>query len=255
MPFVRTVFGYSPVPQRINEPKSLYQSPSGAQGSVTTQQRSFCRSSRVIALSATRSRRCSHSGRGRLTKRIFGNRASPEDRADQIFADFAPRSRILFRHEPLIDRRQPGPRCRLRFNTPLGKRYQGPAHCHISFLGHAPDFTRELRRDRYTLPHGSSRPWARWFASGLHNFYDIVQSAPLWCTPKTLRVSAWWVWIGKAFGPSLRRLGPSARSLSPLRSRPFPAAPRGLPCPARALRAKKCIAIGKVVLFCRTTYK
>ncbi len=29
MPFFRTVFAYSPVPQVINDPKSLYQSPSG----------------------------------------------------------------------------------------------------------------------------------------------------------------------------------------------------------------------------------
>jgi hypothetical protein len=32
MPLVSTVRGYSPKPQILNEPKSLYQSPSGANG-------------------------------------------------------------------------------------------------------------------------------------------------------------------------------------------------------------------------------
>jgi hypothetical protein len=35
-PLWRTVFGYSPVPQRTKEPKSLHQPPSGGCGSVTT---------------------------------------------------------------------------------------------------------------------------------------------------------------------------------------------------------------------------
>ena len=36
MPLVSTVFGNSPVPQIMNEPKSLYQSPSGAHGAAFT---------------------------------------------------------------------------------------------------------------------------------------------------------------------------------------------------------------------------
>ena len=36
MPFVSTVRGYSPEPHSLNEPKSLYQSPSGAYGSDLT---------------------------------------------------------------------------------------------------------------------------------------------------------------------------------------------------------------------------
>jgi hypothetical protein len=137
---LRTVFEYSPVPHSRKEPKSLYQSPSGACGSVTTQARSLCRSSRVIACSATRSRMCSHNG-------------SSEDRPDQIFADFALPGRISFRHELLICRRQFGPRCRLRFHAPLGKCHQGPTHGHIALLRHTPDFTRELRRHSHTLTH------------------------------------------------------------------------------------------------------
>jgi hypothetical protein len=39
MPPVKTVFGTSPEPQIINEPKSLYQSPAGAHGPVFTQSR------------------------------------------------------------------------------------------------------------------------------------------------------------------------------------------------------------------------
>ena len=37
IPFFKTVFAYSSVPQRMNDPKSLYQSPAGACGSVLTQ--------------------------------------------------------------------------------------------------------------------------------------------------------------------------------------------------------------------------
>ena len=37
MPCANTVFGNSPEPQIVNDPKSLYQSPSGAQGPVFTQ--------------------------------------------------------------------------------------------------------------------------------------------------------------------------------------------------------------------------
>jgi hypothetical protein len=36
MPLVSTVFGSSPEPQIMNEPKSLYQSPSGAHGEAFT---------------------------------------------------------------------------------------------------------------------------------------------------------------------------------------------------------------------------
>jgi hypothetical protein len=37
MPCANTVFGNSPEPQIVNDPKSLYQSPSGAHGPVFTQ--------------------------------------------------------------------------------------------------------------------------------------------------------------------------------------------------------------------------
>jgi len=37
IPLASTVFRYSPEPQRMNEPKSSYQSPSGANGSAATQ--------------------------------------------------------------------------------------------------------------------------------------------------------------------------------------------------------------------------
>ena len=37
IPFPRTVLGSSPEPQIIKDPKSLYQSPSGAQGPALTQ--------------------------------------------------------------------------------------------------------------------------------------------------------------------------------------------------------------------------
>ena len=168
IPCFSTVFGYSPVPQMMNEPKSLYQPPSGAHGSVMTQLRSLCRSSRVIARSATRFRMCSHNGRGRLANRIFGNRRSPEDRPDQIFADFDLLRRVPFGHEVLVGSRESAACCGLRFDASLGKRYQRPTHGHVAFLCHAPHFTHELRRDRHTLSYGRSLPTDCGFPSSLH---------------------------------------------------------------------------------------
>ncbi len=84
-PFSRTVFGNLPFPHRKNEPKSLYQSPSGAEGPVRTHacnaRRSFARKS------AAQSTRCSKWGqtpRGRSENCIFGNRILPEYGVDQI---------------------------------------------------------------------------------------------------------------------------------------------------------------------------
>src|ERR1017187_7573916 len=48
MPPVNTVFGNSPEPQIMNEPKSLYQSPAGAQGPAFTQSCNRRRSWREI---------------------------------------------------------------------------------------------------------------------------------------------------------------------------------------------------------------
>ena len=102
MPFASTVFGNSPEPQIMNDPKSLYQSPSGAHGPAFTQ---FCkrrRSWREIWRSSTRARMCSQTGRGRLENRIFGKGVLPEDRPDQVFPGFAFAIRIGLRHEPAI---------------------------------------------------------------------------------------------------------------------------------------------------------
>ena len=56
IPFSRTVFGNLPVPQRMKEPKSLYQSPSGATGPVRTQDWSRWRSPIEMRRSSTRCR-------------------------------------------------------------------------------------------------------------------------------------------------------------------------------------------------------
>ena len=67
----------------------LYQSPSGACGSVSTQFFNYYNSENEIARSATRSKMCCQTGPGRLANRIFGNRVLPEDRADQILPRLA----------------------------------------------------------------------------------------------------------------------------------------------------------------------
>ena len=190
MPFFRTVFGYSPVPQMMKEPKSLYQSPSGAHGSVTTQFWSRCRSSRVIARSATRSRMCSHTARGRLAKRIFGSRASPEDRSDQIFAGFAFPRGIAFRHELLVSSCESGPRRRFGLDSAFRKRHQRPAHRHVALFRHAPDFTRKRRRHRHALPDGAGSRPDGCFASSLHNFIMIqMHHTGALCTYSSLSTS------------------------------------------------------------------
>src|SRR4051794_39691920 len=85
MPFVKTVLAYSPLPHNLNDPKSLYQSPSGAKGSDLTHTCKRWRSERGIRRSSTRSSRCCQTPRGRSEKRIFGNCVCPEDGADQRF--------------------------------------------------------------------------------------------------------------------------------------------------------------------------
>jgi hypothetical protein len=97
MPFVSTVFGNSPEPRIMNEPKSLYQSPSGAVGPAFTQSCNRRRSGREMRRSSTRLRICSQTGCGRLEKRILGysvlrilgNSVLSEDRPDQILSRFS----------------------------------------------------------------------------------------------------------------------------------------------------------------------
>src|ERR1039457_3575207 len=89
MPFVSTVFGTSPEPPIVNDPKSLYQSPSGAHGPAFTQSCNRRRSWREIRRSSTRARMCSQTGRGRLENGIFGNCVFPENGPDQILTRLA----------------------------------------------------------------------------------------------------------------------------------------------------------------------
>ena len=119
MPLASTVFGNSPEPQRMNEWKSLYQSPLGDEGSVLTQSCNLPRSSRGICRSATRARICSQIGRGRLENRIFGNSVLPEDCSDQILPSLAFTLRIGFGHEPPIRLAETVPRRRFRLHAAL----------------------------------------------------------------------------------------------------------------------------------------
>ena len=96
------VLGNSPVPQSTKEPKSLYQSPSGPSGAVFTHSCKRPKSSRLTYRSATRVRRCSQTGRGRLANRIFGNRLGPKNSADQILACLSFAVRIRLRQEAMI---------------------------------------------------------------------------------------------------------------------------------------------------------
>src|SRR5436309_2966939 len=102
MPFRRTVFGYSPLPQRWKEPKSLYQSPSGATGSDAAHSWRRRKSASETRRSSTRDSRCCQRLRGRLENRILGNRVFPEYCSNQILACFLFFARFLFLHKPFV---------------------------------------------------------------------------------------------------------------------------------------------------------
>src|SRR5438445_59124 len=71
-PLSRNVLGNLPSPQSLTDPKSLYQSPSGASGPDSRHSFSLYRSSEVIFRSANRSKRWSRSASGRSVHWIFG---------------------------------------------------------------------------------------------------------------------------------------------------------------------------------------
>jgi hypothetical protein len=71
-PRSRKVFGYFPSPQILNDPKSLYQAPSGASGSDSRHIFSWHRSSAVIFRSASLSKRWSRSPDAKSVHCIFG---------------------------------------------------------------------------------------------------------------------------------------------------------------------------------------
>src|ERR1035438_338271 len=99
---VSTVLGYFPEPHNLKEPKSLYQSPSGATGPDPTHSCNRPRSANEICRCCTRSRRCSQSARGRSENCIAGNRVLPENCADQVLPRFLLTGRFLLVHESAV---------------------------------------------------------------------------------------------------------------------------------------------------------
>jgi len=95
MPLIRTVFGYLPRPHSLKDPKSLYQSPSGANGSDLTKVCNRRRSESGIRRFSTLTRRCCQKPRGRSEKRIFGNSCLPENHAYEVLSGFLLFSRLL----------------------------------------------------------------------------------------------------------------------------------------------------------------
>ena len=178
MPCANTVFGNSPEPQIVNDPKSLYQSPSGAHGPVFTQSCNRRRSCREICRSATRARMCCQTGRGRLENRIFGNGILPEDCPDQILPGFILAHGIALRHEPPICRIETLACRRFSVYPALCEHDQRPAHGETLSSGYSLDLNRQVRWNRDALADGwrGSRT-GLWAVS--HTF--IISSAPLWC--------------------------------------------------------------------------
>jgi len=150
--FVRTVRGYSPEPHSLNEPKSLYQSPTGATGSDRTHSCKRLRSARGILRSWTRSSRCSHKPRGRSEKRIFGNCVFPEDCTNQIPTGFPFSHRFVFLQETPVSGSQVLSGIGLGPNPALNHSHNSPAHRDVSPLGDAPNLSGERGGDGDALP-------------------------------------------------------------------------------------------------------
>jgi hypothetical protein len=148
---IRTVFGYSPLPQSLKDPKSLYQSPSGANGSAFTQACRRWRSESGILRSFTRWRRCCHKPRGRSENRIFGNCIFPEDGSDQV-----PPSFLLLRRFTLFEE-LPIRRLELLFSVFLGSNsslrqgHESAANRKVTFLSDSSNFGGQRRRDADAL--------------------------------------------------------------------------------------------------------
>ena len=170
IPGARTVLGNSPEPQRINDPKSLYQSPLGAIGPVFTQSCNRRRSSVEIWRSATRAKRCSQTGRGRLANRIFGDRVLSEDRPDQIFTCLVLPVGISFGHETVIRRIELFPCCCLCFQTTFCQYDKRPVHREMLFFRHAPDSSRQLSWNCDALTYRRTL-----FMSGLGTGFHVLR--------------------------------------------------------------------------------
>jgi hypothetical protein len=137
----------------MKEPKSLYQSPSGASGSVSTQFFKRCNSENEIARSATRYKRCCQTGAGRLANRIFGNCAHPEDRADQIFSSLALSDRVGLIHKLFVRRLHIGSGGGFGFNASFREADQSAAHRQMPLFRNTPDLNGQSGRNRHALPY------------------------------------------------------------------------------------------------------
>jgi hypothetical protein len=169
-------FGNSPVPQSLNDPKSLYQLPSGASGSDATHSCRSTRSLYLIARSSIRLSRCFRSSSGKLTKRILGNSFRPENGADQVVARLKLLGRVLFFQIATII----SPKCQLRFALRLGaalcQKDKGRAERQAFLMCHAPSFFRKSLGNRNALPGR----FPRLLGWGRHSSYSSRFVAPRW---------------------------------------------------------------------------
>src|SRR5947209_1601279 len=97
---------------------------------------------------------CSHTGRGRLEKRIFGNSVLPKHRPDEILPGIALMFGIGFRREPPIGRTETSARGSLSLHSALRKDDEGAAHGEVLFFGNAFDLNRQLCRNGDALADG-----------------------------------------------------------------------------------------------------
>jgi hypothetical protein len=102
--------------------------------------------------SATRSSRCSQTGRGRSANRLFGNRVSSEDGPDQVLTRAVLSVRISLPDKSFVCVVQTLARCRIGRETFLREHDQRPADRQMSLFRDAPNLSCEWPGDRDALP-------------------------------------------------------------------------------------------------------
>jgi hypothetical protein len=156
MPLSRTVFGSFPFPHRKNEPKSLYQSPSGAVGPVRTHACNARRSFMEICRSSTRCSKWCQTPRGRSENCIFGKGILPEYGADQIPPSLVLPLGFYFPNEITISGLEL--LCSLGFGTDaaFSQNHESAAKRKVPLLCNPSDVCRQSRRHSDALANGSN---------------------------------------------------------------------------------------------------
>ena len=153
--------------------------------------------------SLTRSSRCCQRPRGRSENRIFGNCVFPKNCANQVSPGFVFPRRFLLLQKPPVGGLEVLLGVSFGLSASLREDHEGTADGEMTFLGDAPHFSRQRRRDGNALANGpGSESWGKRLGLGSHMPHH-APGAPLWFTWKTPRGRA----SPSSRGGSTRRRG------------------------------------------------